>query len=165
MENATLTEPTSEKASPENGEYIANAGEKAKEAASDAPAGTQNEADRLYAQWIFQGEELKKTCPGFSPEKDFSDPEMLSLLKAGLDVKSAYYALRHEELLESAVRDAEIRGRMAAASEIKAQSLRPRENGNSDGASKPVSRDVFNMTPAEIREIIKKAESGVKITF
>lgn len=54
---------------------------------------TRENASRLYAQWMEQAGQVKTVYPSFRLEAELKNPRFVDLLKAGIDVRSAYEAL------------------------------------------------------------------------
>lgn len=117
--------------------------------------------EMIYGAWLAEGEELKAEYPSFELEREFRDPEFLSLLRSGLGVRRAFYALRHDAL----VKEAETRAAENTVREIRSQGLRPGENAASPRSSGGIRRDVRSMTHAEILDLIEKVQSGAKVSF
>lgn len=117
--------------------------------------------EMIYGAWLAEGEELKAEFPSFELEREFRDPEFLSLLRSGVGVRRAFYALRHDAL----IKEAETRAAENTVREIRSQGLRPGENAASPRSSGGIRRDVRSMTHAEILDLIKKVQNGAKVSF
>lgn len=117
--------------------------------------------EMIYGAWLAEGEELKAEYPSFELEREFRDPEFLSLLRSGVGVRRAFYALRHDAL----IKEAETRAAENTVREIRSQGLRPGENAASPRSSGGIRRDVRSMTHAEILDLIKKVQNGAKVSF
>ena len=89
----------------------------------------------------------------------------LNLLRGGADLKSAYYAIHHDDIVKKLVEDAVFDAQTKTAEAIKARSMRPLENGMSPKSTALFKTDVSRLTPAQRAEIAARVARGETITF
>ncbi|MBQ4630295.1 MAG: hypothetical protein IJB70_04845 [Clostridia bacterium] len=121
--------------------------------------------EQTIRSWIKDGEYLKEKYPDFNLDEETANPGFLNLLRGGADLKSAYYAIHHDEivkkLIEEAINDAQIK----TAEAIKARGKRPLENGMSSKSTALFKTDVSKLTPMQRAEIAARVAKGETITF
>ena len=86
-------------------------------------------ANRAYAEWQRQSESLKTRYPNFSLEAEAANPQFVKLLQNGIDVKTAFETIHHDEILSGAMMQTAQAVRKNVTDSIKARGLRPSENG------------------------------------
>ena len=122
-------------------------------------------ANRAYAEWQKQSESLKTRYPNFSLEKEAANPQFVRLLQNGIDVKTAYETIHHDEILSGAMTQTAEAVRKNVTDSIKARGLRPSENGINAQAGVIVKNDVTKLTPKDRAEIARRARMGETIKF
>lgn len=135
------------------------AGETAGEAA--VPEGAQNR----YGQWLHQAEEAKKLYPGLDLAQEVKDPQFAKLLRAGLDVASAYLVTHQHRIIPAAMRYGVRAAEAKIANRVAANSLRPAENGIGTQSTAITRPDVSRMTRADRQAIARRVAAGEKIVF
>ena len=117
-------------------------------------------------KWRKDAEELLRENPGFTLESEMKNAAFTNLLKAGVDMKTAYRAMHQDEILEHAVRYAAKKARDLAMKEMRLNAYRPEENGaGGRGGAKMAPLSVSNMTRAEREEIERRCARGEKVYF
>ena len=121
-------------------------------------------AEQTAARWSHEADELTAQCPDFDLGAALNDARFCALRRAGIDVRTAWFALHAQALLETAClragRSAEQRG----SEHIRARGLRPVENGlGSGGAGIGVRPDVSRMSRADRAELAARAERGERV--
>lgn len=102
-------------------------------------------AEQTAARWSREADELTAQCPDFDLGAALKDDRFCALLRAGIDVRTAWFALHAQALLETAC-------------------LRPVENGlGSGGAGIVVRPDVSRMSRADRAELAARAERGERV--
>ena len=122
-------------------------------------------ANRAYAEWQRQSESLKTRYPNFSLETEAANPQFVKLLQNGIDVKTAYETVHHDEILSGAMMQTANAVRKNVTDSIKARGLRPSENGINAQAGVIVKNDVSKLTPKDRAEIARRARMGETIKF
>jgi len=121
---------------------------------------------KTFLKWRADADAIGRERTDFDLKKEMANGVFQSLLRAGVDMKSAYQFMHQRDTLESAIRLAAAKTRENTLNEMRARMLRPSENGAGGYAGagmKPVS--VMNMTRAEREEIEKRASRGEKVYF
>lgn len=122
-------------------------------------------ANRAYAEWQKQSESLKTRYPNFSLENEARNPQFVKLLQNGIDVKTAFETIHHDEILSGAMMQTANAVRKNVTDSIKARGLRPSENGINAQAGVIVKNDVSKLTPKDRAEIARRARMGETIKF
>ena len=122
-------------------------------------------ANRAYAEWQRQSESLKARYPNFSLETEAANPQFVRLLQNGIDVKTAFETIHHDEILSGAMMQTAQAVRKNVTDTIKARGLRPSENGINAQAGVIVKNDVSKLTPKDRAEIARRARMGETIKF
>lgn len=115
--------------------------------------------------WLADSEELLKSHPDFDLEREAANPAFVRLLRGGADLKTAYYALHHKEIVDSMVEKTREETLRRTTDNIRARGSRPVENGLSQKSTAIVKTDVSKLTPAERAEIARRVASGEEISF
>ena len=122
-------------------------------------------ANRAYAEWQRQSESLKTRYPNFSLESEARNPQFVKLLQNGIDVKTAFETIHHDEILSGAMMQTANAVRKNVTDSIKARGLRPAENGINAQAGVIVKNDVTKLTPKDRADIARRARMGETIKF
>lgn len=127
------------------------------------------ESDRMMKEtlrsWIEDGDYLSKNYPGFDLDTEARNPAFLNLLRAGADLKSAYYAIHHDDIVKKLLEETIADTQSKTVEAIRARSMRPLENGMSGKSTALFKTDVSKLTPAQREEIAKRVARGETITF
>lgn len=126
---------------------------------------TRENASRLYAQWMEQAGQVKTVYPSFQLEAELKNAKFADLLKAGIDVRSAYEVLHKDEIIPAAMQLTAKTVEQKLTNKIAAAGQRPVENGNSGQSAAIVKSDVSQLTKADRREIIRRVQRGETIRF
>ena len=118
-------------------------------------------ASEAVEKWYAESITLKESYPEFDIFAEARNPSFVSLVKSGIDLKTAYEVVHHNEMIEKAARDAEKRTTDA----IRQRAMRPAENGISPGSSAILKNNVSSLSAKEREEIARRAARGEKITF
>ena len=124
----------------------------------------QEGASRLAAQWEQEAASARERFPSLDLRRELSNPAFCRLLKAGVDVESAYVALHRNEILPAAMHHAAMLAQQRLAGSIAAGAQRPRENGLGSGTAVTVP-DVRHMTKKQRSDICRRAAQGETIRF
>ena len=107
-------------------------------------------AEEAAARWSREADELTAQCPDFDLGAALNDTQFCALLRAGVDVRTAWFALHAQALLEAACVRAGRSAEQRVAEHIRARGLRPAENGLGGGGAGIVVRpDVSRMSRAD----------------
>ena len=109
-------------------------------------------------------DELTVQCPDFDLGAALNDAQFCALLRAGIDMRTAWFALHAQALLETACLRAGRSAEQRVSEHIRARGLRPVENGlGSGGAGIVVRPDVSRMSRADRAELAARAERGERV--
>ena len=123
------------------------------------------QANNMYAEWQRQSESLKTRYPNFNLGAEAANPQFVKLLQSGIDVKTAFETIHHDEILSGAMMQTAQAVRKNVTDSIKARGLRPSENGINAQAGVIVKNDVSKLTPQDRAEIARRARMGETIKF
>ncbi|MBQ7873758.1 MAG: hypothetical protein IJ306_01155 [Oscillospiraceae bacterium] len=125
----------------------------------------QENADRLSAAWIKQAESAKQFYPSFDLKTELMNPKFTDLLKANIDVKTAFEVLHKDEIIPAAMQYTAQEVERKLVNKVMAGGMRPAENGTGAQASAIVKNDVSKLTRADMDEVARRVARGEKITF
>ena len=125
---------------------------------------TRRAAEEAAARWSREADELTVQCPDFDLGAALKDDRFCALLRAGIDVRTAWFALHTQALLETACLRAGRSAEQRVSEHIRARGLRPVENGlGSGGAGIVVRPDVSRMSRADRAALAARAERGERV--
>lgn len=125
----------------------------------------QTEAKTRYDGWIREGEALKKIYPAFDLAAEAKNGEFVKRLQAGIPMREIYEGMHHADLVKSAMAYTAGKVEKGTADKIRANASRPSEGAARSRAATVHKTNVEDLTGQDIREILKRVESGAKITF
>lgn len=122
---------------------------------------------QTYEQWNKEAEELKKTFPTFDLAEELRGNEAFRrALVAGLPVSQAYYGANFDKISSGLVAAATQQAARRAAQTVAANRSRPAEGGQAAATGiKTGNIDVNSLNGRQIRDLIKRAEQGERISF
>ena len=121
-------------------------------------------AEQTAARWSHEADELTVQCPDFDLGAALKDAQFCALLRAGVDVRTAWFALHAQALLTAACARAGRSAEQRVAEHIRARGLRPAENGLGGGGAGIVVRpDVSRMSRADRAALAARAERGERV--
>ena len=125
----------------------------------------QEQAERDVARWMEQANEAKKTFPTLDLGEELKNPQFIGLLKSGVDVGTAYFAMHHDNLVPQAMQFTAKQVEQKLTNKLIANGARPSENGINSQASAIVKSDVSQLSKEDRAEIIRRVARGEKIRF
>ena len=125
----------------------------------------QENAERIYADWIDQANKAKATYPSLDLKTELANPQFTSLLKAGVDVASAYTVVHKDEIIPAAMQYTAQTVQQKLTNKIISVGGRPSESAISSQSSALVKPDVSMLNKADRAEIIRRVANGEKIRF
>ena len=125
----------------------------------------QEQAERDVAKWMEQANEAKKTFPTLDLGEELKNPQFIGLLKSGVDVGTAYFAMHHDNLIPQAMQFTAKQVEQKLTNKVIANGARPAENGLNSQSSAVVKDDVSQLTKEDRAEIIRRVARGEKIRF
>lgn len=126
---------------------------------------TQENANKLYASWMDQSEQLKKTYPSFDFKAELNNQQFLSLLKSNIDVRTAYEVVHKDEIIPAAMQFTAQEVEKKLVNKMKAGGTRPSENGMSSKSAAVIKSDVSQLSKEDRAEIIRRVQRGERIRF
>jgi len=127
-------------------------------------AAAREEAQRQSAEHLARSREaVAAVYPAYDPVREAENPVFLRLVQNGVDERTAYEAVHHEELLRRAMAYAADRAARQTARSIASGAARVAENGGGSGAV--LSADPRHLTSAELADIRRRVMGGEKIRF
>lgn len=123
-------------------------------------------AARAYSGFVEEASRLAEVYPSFDLASECEDPRFSAMLACGVDMRCAYEALHHEDIIKAAMQYAADRVYEASCKGLAGSAERPLENGivASSGGIDP-KKDVASLTAEDIKKILKRVERGEKIRF
>lgn len=125
-------------------------------------------AQKVYNGWVAGADEVKENYDSdFNLQRELNEnPQFLRLLKSGVDVKTAYEVIHRDELNSKVMKITAEKTEQAVVNKIKANGLRPSENGlNTNAGTSPLGVNPRNLTKEQREEIKKRVKAGEKISF
>ena len=122
-------------------------------------------ASKLYASWMNQAEQLKLVYPSFDLETETNNPKFVELLRANVDVRTAYEVIHNGEIIPAAMQFTAQTVERKLANKIMANGARPAENGMNSQSAAVVKSDVSQLSKADRQEIARRVARGEKIRF
>ena len=128
----------------------------------------QDPAGDVMAGWVREQQTLRELYPAFDLRAECLAPgtgeRFQDLLRAGLDLRTAYEAVHRDAILRGAMQYAARRIRDGYLKRNGADAARPRENGTGgQGAAGMARPDVHGMTRAEREAIARRVLHGERI--
>ena len=120
---------------------------------------------QLYAQWMEQAEKAKTVYPSFDLRAEMNNPKFVDLLRANIDVRTAYEVLHKDDIIPAAMQFTAKTVEQKLTNKIIANGARPTENGISSQSSVVTKSDVSQLSKADRAEIIRRVARGEKIRF
>ena len=129
-----------------------------------------NEAEqKALAALNAEVEEAQKFYPELDLEAELNDPahgaHFAKLLNSGIDVKTCYEVLHHDEIMMGAMQYAGQKAAQQVAASVQANRNRPPENGGANTGAVNGAPDVAHMSKAERRALIERARSGERVVL
>lgn len=125
----------------------------------------QEQAEKDVAEWMKQAQDAQKVFPGLDLGEELKNPQFINLLKSGVGVETAYFAMHHKELVPQAMQFTAKQVEQKLTNKIIAGGSRPAENGNNSQSSAVVKSDVSQLSKEDRAEIIRRVARGEKIRF
>ena len=121
-------------------------------------------AEEAAVRWSREADELTAQYPDFDLGAALKDTQFCALLRAGVDVRTAWFALHAQALLETACLRAGRSAEQRVSEHIRARGLRPVENGlGSGGAAHARHVRPHHDARADRAELAARAERGERV--
>ena len=128
-------------------------------------AQNQENGRNLYSQWMQQADETKKVYPRFDLRAEMDNPRFVDLLRANVDVRTAFEVLHRDEILPAAMQYTAKTVESKIAKSIASGAGRPSENGLSSQSAAVVKSDVSQLSGRDIDEVMRRVARGERVTF
>ena len=128
-------------------------------------AGREAEMAKKIRAWQLDSDNVAKQYPGFNLAEEISNPMFIQLIKNGVDIRTAYEVIHHQEIMNKLSKENAAEAKKTAVMELEARNNRPVENGLSSQSSALLKKDLSLLTPEERAEIARRAAKGEVITF
>lgn len=125
----------------------------------------QENAKKVYAEWMQQAEAAKAVYPSFNLEAEMQNAQFRNLLRSNIDVKTAFEVIHKDEIIPAAMQYTAKTVEQKITNKIIANGTRPAENGNSSQGAAQSKSDVSLLTKADRAEIARRVARGEKISF
>ena len=123
--------------------------------------------EQKFAGWNAEAEALANVYPGLNLMEEFNNPTFVRLLDSGVGVKAAYQATHFDELMGGALQYTAQQTQKAVLDGVKANGMRPNENGTkgSNGANQRI--DVTKLTKEDRQRLMDEVrrDPNKRITF
>ena len=124
----------------------------------------QENAAKVYSEWMREAEDLKKIYPSFNLESELQNERFVNLLKApGVGVRNAFELVHRDEIMPAYTYYVENKAKEAVANSVRAGAARPDENGLSGSAPAVTKSDPSSWTKQDRDEISRRVARGEKI--
>ena len=125
----------------------------------------QENGKKLYAQWMQQADATKQVYPSFNLEIEMQNPTFVDLLRANIDVRTAYEVAHKDEIIAGAMQFTAKTVESKLAKKVAANSARPSENGMSAQSASLTKSDVSQLSNQDIDEVYRRVARGERVTF
>ena len=119
-----------------------------------------DEAEALYAEWASGARELKKDYPDFDLAAAAKEPVFRRLLRAGVDIRSAYEATHISQVREAIRASAAAEAEARTLDGVRLRGLRPNENGARPGGA-VLTGGMAGLTREQRARIAERAMRGL----
>lgn len=125
----------------------------------------QQEQARQVMKWRNEESALRELYPDFNLDAEIEEnQEFYNLLRNGISVRHAYETIHMDEIMGQTVAGAVQRTAQRTMDTIRANGMRPQENGAGKTPAKPVKMTVSQLTPQQMRDIERRLARGEVIT-
>ena len=125
----------------------------------------KNQKDAVFQKWDREAEELKRMYPQFDLQSEIQDKRFLDLMGAGIDMRTIYETLHHDEILPALMQQTAKAATKQQAAAARSGQMRPAENGMSSRPAAQTVKDPAKMTKEERQEYARRAARGEIITI
>ena len=122
-------------------------------------------ASRMVEQWQRQAEQIRETYPAFDLDREMANADFRQLLRARVDMQTAYEILHKQEIIPAAMAYAAQTVEKKLAEKLRTEGIRPSENGVSQSGAVSMGSRVSQMSRREIADLCRRVERGEKVSF
>jgi hypothetical protein len=120
---------------------------------------------QLYAQWMDQAKKAKAVYPSFDLRAEMNNPKFVELLRANIDVRTAYEVVHKDDIIPAAMQFTAQAVEQKITNKIRANGARPTENGLASQGAAQVKSDVSQLTKDDLAEVARRVARGERISF
>lgn len=133
---------------------------------AEEAARLQQEQSQRVMQWRQEEQALKQTYPDFDldAEIEASEGELFRLLDKGISLEHAYKVLHMDEIMMGTIEGAVQRTAKRVSDTVRANGLRPQENGAGKSPARRAGVPVSQLTKAQMEALERRAARGEIIT-
>lgn len=126
---------------------------------------TQEQAEKVYASWMQQAEEVKAIYPGFDLAEELQNEQFQQLVRSNVPIQTAFEVLHKDEIIPAAMQYTakQVEGKLA--NKIRAGQNRPAEGAMRSQNAVVTKSDVSQLTKADRQEIARRVARGERIVF
>ena len=125
----------------------------------------EKQAREQLEEWGKQEKDLQKTFPDFTLRSALADPKFADLVRRGLDLRTAFIASHHEDIMANTLKYTADKTKKSIADAIQSASARAPENATQDTPAVVYKPDPKEWTDSDWSEIKRRIAKGEKITL
>ena len=125
----------------------------------------QENGQKIYAQWMQQADATKQVYPSFNLETEMQNDAFVDLLRANIDVRTAYEVTHKDEIIAGAMQFTAKTVESKIAKKVAANGARPAENGMSSQGAALTKSDVSQLSNQDIYDVYRRVARGEKVSF
>jgi len=125
----------------------------------------QEQADRIYSQWLSEADKVKALYPDFDLRGELANDQFKALLQSNIPVQTAYEVCHKDEIITRGMAFAAQSTAQKIANDIQSRGKRPGEGGLSGQSTVITKSDVSQLTKEDRREIERRVRRGERISF
>lgn len=122
-------------------------------------------AERIYDMWMEQAAQTSAVYPDFDLRQEMADPRFARLLRAEVDVRTAYEVLHKDEIIPAAMQYAARTVEQKLASALRSSGSRPSENGIRGASAAVIGSDVSHLSKRDYEEVCRRVARGERVSF
>lgn len=126
---------------------------------------TKEQADRLYAAWMEQSEQVKQIYPSFDLQTELQNEQFRALLRSNVPIQTSFEVLHKDEIIPAAMNVTAKKIQEKTANDIRSGQRRPAEGAMGGRSAVVTKSDVSQLTKADRAEINRRVARGEKIVF
>lgn len=123
-------------------------------------------AQEITNRWLQEAATMRQgKYPNFDLQQEALNPEFLNLLRAGIPMEHAYEVLHRDEINRAIESETAASTEKRVVDNIRAQGMRPRENGTSSQGTFITKNDPRQLTREDHKAIRERVRRGERIVF
>ena len=125
----------------------------------------QARQEQAYQKLMTEQTEVKSIYPDFNIDNELLNPQFENLVRNGIDLKTAYEVVHHNEILPVAMKVAADKAKSDASRVVQSNLSRPSELGAGHVDSPSDKVDISKLTKEQRDEIRKRVMAGERIVI